>query len=375
MAVYIVGFFISILLFYYADSKKFCGADVKICVGIALLIPCLIAGLRHRTVGTDVMVYLEPLFRSARSADSFRDFYSSYIFTTNSMTYTQVREYEIGFITLCYGCAKIFNSMPVLLFAIQALTVIPIYKGLRVFSKTQPVWLGMSVYYLMFYNMTLNMMRQWIAMAFVFYAFQFILSRQYRRYFLTVAFAMLFHTSAVLSIAVFFVYQLVARENAYNKKVKTLLLILIGLVSLLSLDFFINLMALLGLRYGNYISGILRLMPNQILYRMPILLLLVCRWKYMKKNTSFADFFLVLIIYDLLASQLTSIFAHSARIALFFSEYYMLMYPSICMASANEKNRQTMKLFTLSYLCIYWWYTYAYMDSASTMPYLTSIGR
>ena len=374
MAVYIVAFLLSILLFYIADSQQYRGTGSKVCVGCALLIPCLVAGLRDRTIGTDVLVYVEPLFLEARVSDSFLEFYNSFIIKADTWwATTPVNEIEIGFTFLCYVAAKVFNSMPLLLFCIQALTVIPIYKGLRAFSDTQPVWLGMVVYYLMFYNQTLNMMRQWIAMAFLFNGFQFLRSRQYRKYFLFVLVAALFHNSAVLAIGVFFIHQLVARENSLNNKVTAFLLILIGVVMILSLEFFAKLMTTLGLRYGNYITGELMLMPNQILYRLPILFLLVWRWKYLKEHTPYAHFFLVLIIYDLLASQLTSIFPQSARIALFFSEYYLLAYPSICMASASKKNRQAMKLFTIAYLSYYWWYIYVLMNASETMPYLTSL--
>ncbi len=372
MTVYIAGFLISIFLLYYADSRQFRGRDAKIAVVVALLIPCLIAGLRGRNVGTDVVTYAEPLFLCAKSSTSFGAFYAGDIYIAEFYGYTAVSEYELGFLAVCYLSAKVFRSLPVMLFVLQALTVIPVYKGLRAFSDSQPVWLGMSVYFLMYFNHSLNMMRQWIAMAFLFYGFQFLTQRRSGKYFLMVAVAMMFHYSAIAAVGIFFLYQLVAKENTYNKALKMLLLILIGMVTILSLDVLVTVMTLLGLRYGNYFSGELGLMPNQILYRIPILLLLAWRWRYLKENTHYAYFFLLLIVYDLLASQLTSIFANSARIALFFGEYYMLAYPMICMASDSRKNRQTMKLFTLGYLSVYWVYTYVIMGSSSTVPY-TSI--
>lgn len=371
MTVYLVGILLSLFLIYYADSQKFTGRETRISIVIALLIPCLIAGLRDKTIGTDVQVYVEPLFQTAQSAETFVSFYNAEFYKPTTWSYDFVNEFEIGFVALTYIIAKLFNSMPVLLFAIQALTVIPIYKGLRTFGNTQPVWLGMAVYYLMYYNQSLNMMRQWIAMAFLFYGFRFLTSDRYRRYFLNLVIAFLFHSSAVLGIAIFFVYRLVAKENAYNKKVKALLLVLIGVCSILSLDFFAGIVSWLGLRYDFYISGALKLMPNQILYRLPILLLLAFRWKYLKRTDQHANFYLVMLVYDLLASQLTSIYANSGRIGLFFSEYYMLAYPALCVSSTSKKNRQAMRLFVLCYLCVYWWYTYVYMGSSATVPYVS----
>ncbi len=374
MAVYLVGFLISLFLFYYADSKRFHGLDVKISVFLALLIPCLIAGFRYRDIGTDVRVYAEPMFEWAQEASNFSAFWNGVILKADSLTYNKVSEFEVGFVVLCYFSAKVLRSMPVMLFAIQALTVIPIYKGLRAYSHRIPVWLGMCVYYLLYFNQSLNVMRQWIAMAFLFYGFQFLPNRQYRKYFLSIAAAMLFHYSSIVGVAIFCVYQLVAREHSYNRKVKAVLLILIGVVTILSMDLIASLMTLMGLRYGNYFAGALTLMPNQFLYRIPFLILLAWRWRHLKRTTPYADFFLVMVAYDLLASQLTSIFPQSARIALFFGEYSLLAYPMVCMASDSKKNRQAMKVFTVIYLCIYWSYTYAIMNSGNTVPYVSILG-
>lgn len=368
--IYIIAFSCSLLLLLLAEIKRFRGYVAHISVAIALAIPCLLAGLRDVSIGTDVRVYVEPLFEAAKASDSILEYYSSAEFAY-SWAVTRISDMEFGFTLLGFISAKVFNSLPAFLLMIQALTIIPIYKGLRSFSKQQPVWLGMAVYYLMYFNQSLNMMRQWIAMAFLFYGFQFLTDGRYRRYFLNLAIAFLFHNSAVLGIVIFWVYQLVANENAYNKKVKVLLLLLIGVGSLISLDLFVGVLSLLGLRYGNYISGSLTLMPNQLLYRLPILLLLLWRWKYLKRADRFANFYLVMVAYDLLASQLTSIFGQSGRIGIFFSEYYMLAYPAICVASSSKKNRQTMRLFTLSYLCVYWWYMYVYMGAQETVPYVS----
>lgn len=373
MTVYVLCFLVSVFLLYYAESQKFLGRASRISVIIAILIPCMIAGLRHETIGTDVTGYTKELFLVAQETGSFFEYLSSG-YSLYSWDYTAVKDIEFGFVVLCYLSSKVLNSMQFLLFFIQALTVIPIYKGLRVFGKTQPVWLGMTVYYLLFFNQTLNLMRQWIAMAFLFYAFQFLLSNSYRRYFSIVVIASLFHLSAAIGVAIFAIYQLVAKENMHNKSLKVLLLIIIGVVVILGLPLVARVMEYLGLRYADYISGNLELMPNQFLYRIPILLILMLRWRYLRKNNCLTGLFLVVIAYDLLASQLTSIFSQSGRIALYFGEYYMLIYPAVCMASDSKNNRRIMRIFVMCYLCVYWWYTYVYGGSGETVPYISIWG-
>ena len=76
MAVYLIGFAISLILIAATEKKKtsiFVAASV-----VALLIPCLIAGLRDQTIGTDVMVYVKQLTQAALMADDLGDYFNSY---------------------------------------------------------------------------------------------------------------------------------------------------------------------------------------------------------------------------------------------------------------------------------------------------------
>lgn len=373
MTVYGVGFAVSVLLIYYAESRRFQGRESHVCMCLSLLIPCAIAGLRHHTIGTDVQVYVEPLFEVARSSDSFWDFYRTEFYQTAVWSDVFVYEFEVGFDVLCYICAKVFNSIPALLFLIQALTVIPIYKGLRGFEKTQPVWLGMTVYYLMFFNSSLNLMRQWVAMAILFWGFQLLQCGKYRKYFCVVLMSMLFHFSAIMGVVIAVIYKMTGDDQSHHKKRNTFILVIFGLIAIFCLDILVYVTSWMGFRYENYISGTISLMPRQLLYRLPIIFLIIVRWKKLKSLNHLACFYTVMIAYDLISSQLISIFVYSGRIGLFFSEYYMLAYPAICKASSSPKNRQALRWFVVSYLCIYWWYVYSYGGSSATVPYKSFI--
>lgn len=360
-------------MIYYAEKRQFLGTNAKVSVFFALLIPCLIAGLRHKTIGTDVQGYVEHLFQTAESAGSFSDYFQSG-YTQFGWDYMAVKDTEFGFALLTFLIQRIFGNMQVLLFVLQALTVIPVYKGLRAFEKTQPVWLGMAVYYLMFYNQTFNMMRQWIAMAVLFYAFQFLVNKSYRKYFVFVLIAWLFHASALFGIAVFAIYRLVASENKFGKAMKAFLICLIGVAALLGLDVVMRIMDMLGIKYGSYIDGTLTFMPNQIWYRLVLVLLLAVRWKYIKQTDRKVYFYLIAVVFDFLASQLTSIYAHSVRIGVYFSEYYMLVYPSICVATRHKNNKKLMQGIVLCFLCVYWFYVYVYGGTGQTVPYVSCFG-
>lgn len=63
----------------------------------------------------------------------------------------------------CSMCNRYKAPLGTVLFFIHALILAPIYLGLKRMKKSYPVYLGMLVFYLLFYNTSLNMMRQWIA--------------------------------------------------------------------------------------------------------------------------------------------------------------------------------------------------------------------
>ena len=103
MAVYLIGFALSLGLIAFGEKKRL---PVFLAFSAAaLLIPCLIAGLRAPQVGTDVMVYVRPLTRAAISSNSIGEFFSSYWFADWRNLYVQ--NYEIGFSLLVYVVANL----------------------------------------------------------------------------------------------------------------------------------------------------------------------------------------------------------------------------------------------------------------------------
>lgn len=122
--------------------------------------------MRADTIGTDVKVYVEPLYNAAKQSTGFSSYMNQRWYVI--WRYMYVSKFEIGFTTLVYLIVKFGGSLGTVLFLIHALIVAPIYFGLKRMDKKYPIWLGMLVFYLMFYNTSLNMMRQWIAMAILF---------------------------------------------------------------------------------------------------------------------------------------------------------------------------------------------------------------
>lgn len=151
-------------------------------VGVALV---LFAGLRDYRVGTDTGNY----FRIFRLTDSF-----------SSVT---ERKTEIGYNLLSWAARSIFDSYSALLLLIATIVVAcylsTIVKLSRRYETALFLFITLGVYTFFF-----NGARQGIAAAICFAALPFLLQRRALPYFAAVAFAALFHKTALVALPLYF---------------------------------------------------------------------------------------------------------------------------------------------------------------------------
>lgn len=100
---------------------------------LRVLIPCILAGLRADTIGTDVKVYVEPMYNAAKKSHSLSTYMNQRWFVI--WRYMYVNKFEIGFSLMVFLVQKLGGSFALVLFFIQLLIVAPIYIGLRKIHK------------------------------------------------------------------------------------------------------------------------------------------------------------------------------------------------------------------------------------------------
>lgn len=377
MAVYLIGFALCLGLIAYSEKKKlsvFLGFSVA-----ALLIPCMIAALRGQTIGTDVLVYVKPLTQSAIASEDLQAFFRCYWFQEWRNLYAV--DYDIGFSMVVYGVAKLTRSLPAVLFVIQALMIAPIYIAIARNRKNMPVWIGMAIYLLMFYNSTLNMMRQWVAMAFLLLAFQMFLERKGITTVVLIVVACLFHSTAVVALPVYCLYWLLwmPRERCLTQGHLTLristilsvLIFLVAVVALMNLPMIIKLVSMVGLsQFNNYLQGgQISLMAGQIALRIPLFAILILCWKDMRHKWTMAPFFLTMLFLDLVVAHLVSVDVNALRISYYFSMYSMIWIPAAIGSCQSKQKRMLLSVLILCYGVAYWYYTYVLQLRHQTYPY------
>lgn len=369
MGIYIIGFGISVALLYLSCHVK--RKQRGILAIVALLIPCIIASLRANNIGTDTSVYLVQITNSALHANNFKEYLDSSWFYVYQYKY--VSDYEIAFIGVVYACAKIFGSLSIVKFVVEALMIYPTYFALNKMGKDKYIWFSFLVYYCMIFNSSLNVMRQFIAMAFVLLAFAHAINKEYRRAILIEFIAISFHTSAVLGIAIFALYLFVNNDvpirgfGFFKSYSRMAVVIFAGLLLIVATNIVVKIMSSVGLSgYINYISGDVQFLPNQIIARLPIIVLFLVLWKKMQKREPWNRFLFVMLVYDLICSQFASVFSYSGRITWYFIQFEMISLPSFYV---NTKKSKLIFAIIVAYLFFYWWFYYVNLNWGETVPF------
>ena len=193
-------FCVSILLFATCDDLRTRGKEGKgkfkistLLSGIALIIICLVAAFRADSVGVDTGFYPDIYLNFARSHTSFLACMAD---TTSNLGTEPLNG------LLVWICSRLSTGKWPLLFFYQFFTVMPVYFALKKLEDRISPAMGMAVYLFVFYNNSLNMMRQSIACAFLLLAFAWLISEK-RFTIRSIAYcvvAVLFHKSGIFGV-------------------------------------------------------------------------------------------------------------------------------------------------------------------------------
>lgn len=379
MGAYIACFIASLALLKFSEHIK--RGQRYFFIIVALSIPCFLASFRADTIGTDVNVYLVPMYNSAKNSQSFFEYLSHGWF--HIYKYNYVRDYEILFTCLVYITTKVFHSIVAVKFLIQALIIAPIYIAWKRYFSHVSLCVVFLTYFCMIYNQSFNLMRQYIAIAFLILGIVgYWKNENIKTYVIYQVIAILFHSSAIIGIVVFLICKYLrvvesSKLNQDNVKRRVITASLLGIVALIGFEIFGQVLNIFGLgRYLGYVSSGLTFMPNQIIIRLPIILLCIITWNktdLFKNNNWFG---IEMLIYTLIFSQLAGSSTFGARIVVYFAFYQIFL-----IAELYSKNHNLYvgfgniilgvnKILILGYLMFYWWYFFSFLQMDATVPYL-----
>lgn len=197
------------------------------------------------------------------------------------------------------------------------------YKSIK--NNSSDKWLSTLIFvcFPLFFFMSLSIVRQYLAVAIIFYAFKYIKQKKLWSYLVIIILCTFIHESAILALPIYFLY-----GNFVNKKVIVLLYIL-GFFSSEILSFFIK---LTSERYSIYLGRISGEGGNLILIFFQIigLLLLPLVYNFRDKEDKEFNFYLLSYYVGLFIWASLSKFGHAGiRGGLYYITFTILLIPHL----------------------------------------------
>lgn len=390
MGIYVVTFGLSLLFVFLSENIKNKSAN-KFFIIIAILIPCILAGMRDVSIGADTSGYVKTLFETAMSASDIREYYLSSFFY--EWAYKPVITFDFGYTMLTYICAKLFKSFGVYLFCTEVLIMFPIVAALRLEKKHFNISIAFSLmlFFFIYYNTTFNAVRQWLSIGFAFLAMAHLFTDKNRRTIsVCTVLSILFHKSGLLVILLIVFYCLVNRIKGRkvnigaiyieSDKVKVLLITLLSIILLFSMTYVaVPLLSGIGLsRYVGYINGKISFSINQLIYHIPYLAILIFSSNAITIDKNYDNislrhfklFSLCMFFINAVLSQLATVMEHSWRVIILFGLFNIVTFSYVYRHEKNRTKRKVLLLIMMFYGCFYWYFTFVLTGRHGTVPFV-----
>ena len=215
---YLVAFLVSIL-FIAAGSKFSTRAIKNLFYALGILTLVLLAGFRSYAVGYDISIYVIPVQNTILNKGV----------PLSELLVNRLSIEEPLFLLLHYVTVIIFHNSHVFLGIVSFLICGFVFLGIRNLFREENYWLPWLAFCLLFYNASLDLLRQMIAVAMVFYLFSDFRKLNIKRLVPIALVATGFHYSALIVVPAYVISKVMQSEKV-NKYVKYILAVLVLLV-------------------------------------------------------------------------------------------------------------------------------------------------
>lgn len=361
---YLITIFLSCIFaglaeYYYRFGRK---RVFLFCSFAAISIGALLAGLRASTVGTDVMVYGNRIFQNAR-------------YQSDLLVYLKedVESIEPLYLIFNFLASRFTDNEHLFYFLLQFFSMSFVYAGLVDLKKKAKIelWLGLFVYYMVFYGFSLNGMRQSVAISILFWGMRFIYEKKFAQYIMAILFAVGFHYSAAIFVAFYFIYLLI--ENSRAKELTEIAFTIGFILFAFGFRYFMGILAMIIPKYQKYLQiNLSSYSIKPAIVRLPFLLLLIIFHKIYKKKSKHTDFWTTLLLGDIVFCMLRGASTTIYRMSYYFAIVKLGAYPFLCQAF-NKRSQIIVKPVLILVLLIIWYYQVVMQGNDAIYPYASDV--
>lgn len=304
------------------------------------------ACLRSENVGNDNIIYI--------------NFFYAVQEELQTSTFAIITRYEPGFVLYNKLLASFFDSPQVLLFTSSFIILASVIRTIMKYSAS--VWLSVFLFFCINFNSTMVTMRQYLALAFLLFSFDYIVKRKLKKFLLLWLLACSFHYTAIVFVASYFVYNL-----KINSRILAKLIFILPIAIFLSftlLQPFLNVFHEEGMYeyYNNqnrYIEGGVKLATIVLIFfDFIVLILSTMAFKATKNNNILNSgdinrLFYLFCMIGLFIDVLSLPFNLLSRIATFFSFFNCILIPNAMHELSKRKKYDAANKMGLFYVVLY----------------------
>lgn len=377
MLIYLLVFLLTILLTrVIAHTSNSIVKKVSIC--LVILLPSALAGFRDAGIGTDTNVYIEPTIREMTyyANKSFIEFFQSYK--------TDEISNELIYSLLVLLVVKLGGEENAVYFTLNLIVMIFVFKSIYDNRHRASMPLMMLMFLFSYYNLSLNIMRQFLAMSMCLYTNKYVENQQWLKVLLCYILIIYMHNSGLfylVYIAFSFVFNKASINMKSINKIILLLIIIILPVFFSLMDIFIAYFISIGIlpeRFISYTSNEADSMVirSGLIIGWIIILLLIYFYRKLKIKSTLLQY-TIYLKFAYVQLFLASIFSKWAfRISFYFGLIVDILFIPIFINVIEHKNKRLGQVLKFSVSCIvifYWYWSIVYRNGGETVPYTSKI--
>ncbi|MBR6041239.1 MAG: EpsG family protein [Paludibacteraceae bacterium] len=360
MIIYIFVFIISIFFVFLAEksiNNKLLFVFFSL---VSILVPSLIAGLRDETVGTDIEIYIQEVLSNLQYG----------------IIFDSATELTVAFVVFIgyYFSHTLFG----VLFSLSFFSISVVYVAIFLLRKYVKMYYAMFIYLFLFYNESLNIMRQHVALSLSFLLLSLIIRKYYKTAIPICVLMLMSHNTAFfvlfpISVFCYLVHKKGVVDKCYYLSFVVLVLLIVGI------DLFINISVSIGLiteKYLMYLSSEEEResgLPLSTLF-LPVLCFVVFNFprKNNMKRSVLSNTYLF-FSYAIIVSRFASLITFwAARMGLYFNIFNVLLLPSMILYK-HRSYRFYYRIILTGLVVFNWYWSIVVNNNNGTVPYKSSL--
>ena len=379
--IYWIVFLLSTLFIKIGESGK----KYKAFCLLGIFFPVVLASIRSDMVGIDISTYVRPMFEHICESKGLINYFQlmkADLFTC---------DLEYGFSIVGYIFGKLFGSIIGVHFIYELIIMTNLFAAVKLFNrymtmyygrndKNIPIYIAFFLYYMFFYNMSLTMVRQSVAVSLVLLSVICWINSMRKTSIILIISAVLMHSTALFGVILILLWIGIQKKMKLIIRIYWLCLIVFGIFSKNLYFLILNILSkffAISLRYLS--KGYMDFTGSDVNLAWLYLVIITVLGTYIiykrSKNDMFKKYLFLLCITQVFLFPLSVISANAGRILYYMMIFSVLVIPFSyrSVVKKDSTNQLYVKFGIMLIGIIYWLGTVGFNDITGTLVYTFGI--